>query len=88
MNGNFCVDGLVAPDRTPHAGLLELKNVQRPARVVDYDQERGLVTPPQRPPISPTSTSTSRLSYELRCDGASWSPGRWSFPAPSRRTAP
>ncbi len=35
---NFCVDGLVAPDRTPHAGLLELWNVLRPARVVGYDQ--------------------------------------------------
>ncbi len=33
-DGNFCMDGLVYPDRTPHTGLLELKNVQRPARVV------------------------------------------------------
>ncbi len=27
---NFCVDGLVAPDRTPHSGLLELKEVLSP----------------------------------------------------------
>lgn len=30
---NFCVDGLVFPDRTPSTGLLEYKNVIRPARV-------------------------------------------------------
>lgn len=24
-DGNFCVDGLVYPDRTPHTGLLEYK---------------------------------------------------------------
>lgn len=40
-DSNFCVDGLVYPDRTPHTGLLEYKNVYRPARVVSYDQENG-----------------------------------------------
>ncbi len=39
-DGNFCVDGLVYPDRTPHTGLLEYKNVHRPARVVSYDAKR------------------------------------------------
>ena len=29
---NFCVDGLVSPDRKPHTGLAELKNVWRPLR--------------------------------------------------------
>ncbi|MBT1180262.1 glycoside hydrolase family 2 TIM barrel-domain containing protein [Bifidobacterium vespertilionis] len=33
-DGNFCMDGLVYPDRTPHTGLAEFKNVYRPARVV------------------------------------------------------
>jgi len=33
-DGNFCVDGLVSPDRVPHTGLLEFKNVYRPARIV------------------------------------------------------
>ena len=40
-DGNFCVDGLVYPDRTPHTGLLEYKNVYRPVRIVSYDQENG-----------------------------------------------
>lgn len=38
-DGNFCMDGLVYPDRTPHTGLLEYKNVHRPARIVSYDQK-------------------------------------------------
>ena len=29
---NFCVDGLVSPDRVPHESLLEYKNVLRPLR--------------------------------------------------------
>lgn len=31
-DGNFCMDGLVYPDRRPHTGLKELGNVARPAR--------------------------------------------------------
>ena len=32
-DGNFCMDGLVYPDRRPHTGLTEYKNVLRPCRV-------------------------------------------------------
>lgn len=41
-DGNFCVDGLVSPDRTPHIGLWEVKNVYRPLRF-SYDQKAGLL---------------------------------------------
>ena len=40
-DGNFCMDGLVYPDRTVHTGLLEYKNVYRPARVISYNKESG-----------------------------------------------
>ena len=40
-DGNFCMDGLVYPYRTPHTGLLEYKNVYRPVRVVSYDEKTG-----------------------------------------------
>ena len=43
-DGNFCVDGLVYPDRKPHTGLLEYKNVHRPARVTGINQNTGNVT--------------------------------------------
>lgn len=32
-DGNFCMDGLVYPNRRPHVGLMELKNVARPGRI-------------------------------------------------------
>lgn len=32
-DGNFCIDALTYPDRTPHTGLLELKQVYRPIRI-------------------------------------------------------
>lgn len=36
-DGNFCMDGLVYPDRTPHTGLLEYKNIIRPIRSEKVD---------------------------------------------------
>lgn len=32
-DANFCCDGLVSPDRTPHPGLFELKKLAQPVRV-------------------------------------------------------
>ena len=42
-DGNFCLDGLVYPDRTPHTGLMEYKNVHRPLRAT-YDVKRQVLT--------------------------------------------
>ena len=41
-DGNFCLDGLVYPDRRPHTGLEEYKNVNRPARISEVNLEAGL----------------------------------------------
>ena len=43
-DGNFCMDGLVYPDRTPHTGLEELKNVARPIRAASFDAKNTTVT--------------------------------------------
>ncbi len=32
-DGNFCMDGLVYPNRKPHTGLLEMKNAYQPASI-------------------------------------------------------
>lgn len=40
-DGNFCIDGLVYPDRRPHTGLKEVKNVYRPLRVSPVCVEKG-----------------------------------------------
>lgn len=42
-DGNFCVDGLVYPDRRPHAGLLELKQAIKPFAVTGADVREGWV---------------------------------------------
>ena len=39
---NFCVDGLVYPDRTPHTGLLNLAAVMRPVRIEAIDLKNGI----------------------------------------------
>lgn len=36
-DSNFCMDGLVYPDRTPHTGLKELKEAARPAMISRKD---------------------------------------------------
>jgi beta-galactosidase len=42
-DGNFCMDGLVYPDRTPSESLLEFKNVIRPVRAEMVDGAKGTV---------------------------------------------
>jgi len=40
-DGNFCMDGLVYPDRRVHTGLVEYKQVNRPVRLVQSDPAKG-----------------------------------------------
>ena len=42
-DGNFCVDGLVYPDRRPHTGLLEYKQAIKPFRIEGYDSKTGYI---------------------------------------------
>ena len=42
-DSNFCVDGLLYPDRRPHTGMLELKQVLRPCRVTAFDPVKKTV---------------------------------------------
>lgn len=41
QDGNFCMDGLVYPDRTPSPSLKEFKNVIRPLRITASDLSKG-----------------------------------------------
>lgn len=38
---NFCVDGMVYPDRRPHTGLKEYKQVLKPFKITDVSFEEG-----------------------------------------------
>ena len=40
-DGNFCIDGMVFPDRRPHPCLLEYKKVIQPVAVQPLDPKRG-----------------------------------------------
>lgn len=42
-DGNFCIDGLVSPDRVPSPGLLELKKLIEPVHVAAGDLRGGRV---------------------------------------------
>lgn len=69
-DGNFCMDGLVYPNRHPHTGLAEYQNVYRPARVKHYDEKTGeLVIRNMMDFIS--LENYVYMTYELNCDGNS-----------------
>ena len=77
---NFCMDGLVYPDRTPHNGLKEFKNVQRPARVVSFNQESGEVTlRSYMDYLNLADYMTAR--YEITCDGIVIASGELNIPS-------
>ncbi|MCQ2587262.1 MAG: DUF4981 domain-containing protein [Treponema sp.] len=66
-DGNFCCDGLVYPDRVPHTGLKEVKQVYRPIRV----------SPTEEPGVFEfwnlwlfeNPGEYFDCSYEISCDG-------------------
>ncbi len=68
-DGNFCMDGMVYPDRTPHTGLLEYKNVHRPVRVVSYNQTEGIVLLKNEMNYLSLQEYVD-VTYEVTCDGA------------------
>ena len=74
-DGNFCMDGLVYPDRTVHTGLLEYKNVYRPARVVSYDKESGELVLHNYMDFDDLKDYV-KISYELTQDGLVISKGK------------
>ena len=67
-DGNFCMDGLVYPDRTVHTGLLEYKNVYRPSRVISYNKESGELVLHNYMDFDDLKDYV-KISYELTQDG-------------------
>jgi len=79
-DGNFCVDGLVYPDRTPHTGLMEYKNVCRPARAAAYSQAEGWVRLHNYLDFTDLRDAVS-LSYTIYCDGVPTASGQLTPPS-------
>lgn len=67
-DSNFCMDGLVYPDRRPHTGLLEYKNVYRPIRSIAYEQKEQKITFHNYLDFT-NAKDYIRMKYEVNCDG-------------------
>lgn len=67
-DSNFCMDGLVYPDRRPHTGLLEFKNINRPVRITGYDETNGVLTLHNYMDFTDIRDYLT-MSYVVTCDG-------------------
>ncbi|HOX08929.1 MAG TPA: glycoside hydrolase family 2 TIM barrel-domain containing protein [Planctomycetota bacterium] len=70
-DGNFCIDGLCFPDRRPHTGLLELKQILAPVAVEAVDAAAGRF----------------RLRNRLAFRNLDWLEGFWRLSADGRPEA-
>lgn len=76
-DGNFCMDGLVYPDRRPHTGLLELKQVYRPVRVEKGDTDGKFVIRNLLNFVNAGDTLDGR--FEITYDGGIYAKGKFDF---------
>lgn len=76
-DGNFCMDGLVYPDRRPHTGLLELKQVYRPVRVFKGEKAGTFVI---KNLLHFVDAGEGLLGkYEITYDGGMYAAGSFEF---------
>jgi beta-galactosidase len=66
-DGNFCINGLVDPDRTPHPGLWELKKMHEPVLVQPVDLAAGRLRITNRYAIS--DLGGLDIGWKLEADG-------------------
>ena len=66
-DGNFCVDGLVYPDRTPGTGMLELKEILKPLAITAGARPGEIRVESYR---YFTDLSDLTLVWRVECDGA------------------
>ena len=66
-DGNFCVDGLVYPDRRVSTGLRSLKQIMQPVHVEAVDAEHGVFAITNRTDF--TDLSELQGSWQLEADG-------------------
>ena len=77
-DGNFCVDGLVYPDRMPHTGLYEYKNAIRPIRA-KLHKKKGEIEFENRLDFSDVSELYD-VTYEVLRNGEKVSDGKLELP--------
>ncbi len=85
-DGNFCINGLVWPDRTPHPGLAEVNKVYQYIGFEPVDLIAGTVT--IRNKYDFTNLSEFGFEWEVVADGAVLQSGKLTVPdlAPGKST--
>ena len=78
-DGNFCMDGLVLPDRRVSTSLLEAKNVYRPARCVRLTGDGRGVTIRSTLDFAPLNECVG-LRYTILQDGVATQTGECDLP--------
>ncbi len=84
-DGNFCVDGLVYPDRRPHTGLMEYKQVIKPFRVESFDAVSGKLTVKNLRYF--TDLSDLDFVWSVECNGETVTGGRLCLPIEPQESA-
>ena len=79
-DGNFCMDALTYPDRTPHTGLYELKQVYRPVRI-SKGEKNGSFTFCSMLEFE-NAGDILDCRYEITYDGGVYAEGTASFDLP------
>lgn len=76
-DGNFCLDGLVFPNRVPHTGLREYKNVLRPIRIQWTDKKAKKVEIFNTLNFL-TLKQYATIQYHILVDGTVVKSGEWT----------
>ncbi|MBC7234787.1 MAG: DUF4981 domain-containing protein, partial [Chloroflexi bacterium] len=77
-DGNFCINGLLFPDRTPQPALMEYKKILQPVRVEPVDAAQGVVRITNRRAF--TTLADLRATWELSEDGVALQSGELELP--------
>ncbi len=84
-HGNFCMDGLVYPDRRLHTGIYEMKEAQKPYRITAKSLAKGQFTLTNLRNF--TSLADLAVRYVLRKDGKAVTSGVIDIPVPPEESA-
>jgi len=77
-DGNFCINGLTWPDRTPKPGLSEVKKVYQYVGFEAVDLKRGLIKIKNKYDF--TNLSAFNIDWEVVTDGSVLQSGKLSLP--------
>lgn len=83
-DGNFCINGLVFPDRTPHSSLHEAKKLQQPIKFMAKDILKGEITVINEYDF--TSLEGLKFSWEIKSEGSVLENGEFSLTTPPKES--